>query len=177
VHICAYGNQRLTSSVFQSYFTLLSGLFVYFETGFYFIVLLAWNLLCSPDWPQIHRDLLLPPSARIKDYAQLPPYFLRQAFLLLLLLLLLFFFFFFFFFFFRDRVSLCSPGCPGTHIVDQAGLELRNPPASASLVLGLKVCRFTGMGRFSGSRDLPVSTSSAMGLRCTSWAFTWIRGT
>jgi hypothetical protein len=28
--------------------------------------------------------------------------------------------------FFRDRVSLCSPGCPGTHSVDQAGLELRN---------------------------------------------------
>jgi hypothetical protein len=27
------------------------------------------------------------------------------------------------------------PGCPGTHIVDQAGLELRNPPASASKVL------------------------------------------
>ena len=43
-----------------------------------------------------------------------------------------FFFFFFFFLFFRDRVSLCSPGCPGAHFVDQAGLELRNPPASAS---------------------------------------------
>jgi hypothetical protein len=33
-----------------------------------------------------------------------------------------------------------SPGRPGTHFVDQAGLELRNPPASASQVLGLKVC-------------------------------------
>jgi hypothetical protein len=33
---------------------------------------------------------------------------------------------------FRDRVSLFSPGCPGTHFIDQAGLELRNPPASAS---------------------------------------------
>jgi hypothetical protein len=42
--------------------------------------------------------------------------------------------------FFRDRVSLCSPGCPGTHSVDQAGLKLRNPPASASQVLGLKAC-------------------------------------
>jgi hypothetical protein len=31
-------------------------------------------------------------------------------------------------FYFRDRVSLCSPGCPGTHSVDQAGLELRNSP-------------------------------------------------
>jgi hypothetical protein len=27
-------------------------------------------------------------------------------------------------FFFQDRVSLCSPGCPGTHFVDQAVLEL-----------------------------------------------------
>jgi hypothetical protein len=41
---------------------------------------------------------------------------------------------------FPDRVSLCSPGCPETHSVDQAGLELRNPPASASQVLGLKAC-------------------------------------
>jgi hypothetical protein len=31
-------------------------------------------------------------------------------------------------------------GCPGTHAVGQAVLELRNPPASASQVLGLKVC-------------------------------------
>ena len=45
--------------------------------------------------------------------------------------------------FFRDRISLCSPGCPGTHSVDQAGLELRNPPASASQVLGLKACTAT----------------------------------
>jgi hypothetical protein len=47
-------------------------------------------------------------------------------------------FFLFCFWFFRDRVSLCSLGCPGTHFVDQADLELRNPPASASRVLGLK---------------------------------------
>jgi hypothetical protein len=51
--------------------------------------------------------------------------------------------FFFFFLVFRDRVSLYSPGCPGTHSVDQAGLELRNLPASASRVLGLKVCATT----------------------------------
>jgi hypothetical protein len=37
--------------------------------------------------------------------------------------------FFFFFLVFRDRVSLSSPGCLGTHSVDQAGLELRNLPA------------------------------------------------
>jgi hypothetical protein len=45
--------------------------------------------------------------------------------------------------FFRDRVSLGSPGCPGTHSVDQAGLKLRDLPASASQVLGLKVCATT----------------------------------
>jgi hypothetical protein len=43
-------------------------------------------------------------------------------------------------FVFRDRASLCSPVCPGTHSVDQAGLELRNLPASASRVLELKAC-------------------------------------
>jgi hypothetical protein len=50
---------------------------------------------------------------------------------------------FFFVFVFRDRVSQCSPGCPGTHSVDQAGLKLRNPPVSASQVLGLKACTAT----------------------------------
>ena len=54
-----------------------------------------------------------------------------------------YFFFFFFFFVFFARVYLCSPGYPGTHAVDQAGLELRNPPASASQVLGLKACATT----------------------------------
>jgi hypothetical protein len=51
------------------------------------------------------------------------------------------FFFFFFFLVFQDRVSLSSSGCPGTHFVDQAGLKLRNPPASR--VLGLKACATT----------------------------------
>jgi hypothetical protein len=50
------------------------------------------------------------------------------------------FYFLFFIFGFWDRVSLCGPGCPGTHSVDQIGLKLRNPPASASQVLGLKSC-------------------------------------
>ena len=50
--------------------------------------------------------------------------------------------FFFFLLVFRDRVSLYSPGYPGSHSVDQAGLELRNLPASA-LVLGLKACATT----------------------------------
>jgi hypothetical protein len=46
-------------------------------------------------------------------------------------------------FVFQDRVFLYSPGCPGTHFVDQAGLELRNLPASASQALGLKACATT----------------------------------
>jgi hypothetical protein len=50
------------------------------------------------------------------------------------------FFFVLFCFFFRDRVSLYSPGCPGAHFVDQAGLELRNMPASASRVRGVRAC-------------------------------------
>jgi hypothetical protein len=44
---------------------------------------------------------------------------------------------------------LYSPGCPGTHYVNQAGLELRNPPASASQVLELKACATTARQAFS----------------------------
>jgi hypothetical protein len=59
------------------------------------------------------------------------------------------FFLFVFSFVFRDRVYLCSPCCPGTHSVDQDGLELRNQLASASLVLGLKVCATTAQLAFN----------------------------
>jgi hypothetical protein len=52
-------------------------------------------------------------------------------------------FIYLFILFFRDRISLCSPGCPGAHSVEQTGLELRNRPASASRVLGLKACATT----------------------------------
>jgi hypothetical protein len=38
-------------------------------------------------------------------------------------------------------------GCPGTYSVGQAGLELRNPPASASQVLGLLACATTAQPR------------------------------
>ena len=44
---------------------------------------------------------------------------------------------------FQDRVSLYSPGCPETHSVNQASLELRNLPASDSQVPGLNVCATT----------------------------------
>jgi hypothetical protein len=35
-----------------------------------------------------------------------------------------------------DRVSLYSPGCPGTRSEDQAVLKLRNPPAPSSQLPG-----------------------------------------
>lgn len=41
---------------------------------------------------------------------------------------------------FQVRVSLYKPGCPGNGSVEQAGLDLRDLPASASQVLGLNVC-------------------------------------
>jgi hypothetical protein len=51
----------------------------------------------------------------------------------------LFFFVCLFVFWFFETGFLC----PGTYSVDQAGLELRNLPASASQVLGLKACATT----------------------------------
>ena len=39
-----------------------------------------------------------------------------------------------------DSVSVCSSSCSGTHSVAQSGLSLRDPPASSSQVLKLKVC-------------------------------------
>jgi hypothetical protein len=46
---------------------------------------------------------------------------------------------FLFCFVFFKTGFLCSHACSGTHSVDQAGLKLRNLPASASHVLRLKV--------------------------------------
>ena len=73
----------------------------------------------------------------------------------------------------RDRVSLCSPGCPGTHSVDLAGLELRNLSASASQVLGLKVCAITArpkkwsLGMREKLAPRPVSWFGVLCLRYT----------
>jgi hypothetical protein len=74
--------------------------------------------------------------------------------------------------FFQDRVSLYSPGCPGTHFVDQAGLKLRNLPASASRVLGLKACATTpGYFVFQGwihiSSSCQSHLKSSVELTCT----------
>jgi hypothetical protein len=71
-----------------------------------------------------------------------------------------------FFLIFRDRVSLYSPGYPGTHFVDQAGPELRNLPASASQVLGLKACT-TMPGRCQSYAEIldPLELSFVRGER------------
>ena len=50
---------------------------------------------------------------------------------------------FFFLLVFQDRVSLCGPGCPGTHPVDLVGLKPKDLPAFASQALRLKVCDTT----------------------------------
>jgi hypothetical protein len=41
---------------------------------------------------------------------------------------------------FQDRISLCNPGCPGTHFVDQTGLELKR-----SIYLWLQSSRIKGV--------------------------------
>jgi hypothetical protein len=38
----------------------------------------------------------------------------------------------------QARFTLCRSSCSRTHSVDQVGLELRDPPALTSQVLGLK---------------------------------------
>jgi hypothetical protein len=90
------------------------------------------------------------------------PLYVFASFLLLLLLACPFYatpFLFFFFLVFRDRVSLYSFNCPGTHFVGQAGLELRNLPVSASRVLGLKA-RATLLGCHTISARLSSSLPS-----------------
>ena len=64
---------------------------------------------------------------------------IRKWHMILMLWNVLFCFVLFCFVFFLRQGFLCSPGCPVTHSVEQAGLQLRNPHASASWVLGLKV--------------------------------------
>jgi hypothetical protein len=76
---------------------------------------------------------------------------------------------------FRGRVSLYSPGCPGTHFVDQAGLELRYPPASASRVLGLKTCTTTpGASVSSWKRKIFMNDQPNSGSPELGW--TWLMG-
>jgi hypothetical protein len=67
---------------------------------------------------------------------------LSRATILLTILPALTFFFFFFLVFETGFLCIALAVLELT-FVDQAGLELRNPPASASPVLGLKACATT----------------------------------
>jgi hypothetical protein len=58
---------------------------------------------------------------------------------------------------------VCISGCPVTHSVDQTGLKLRDPPASASQELGLQVCTTTAR-----QRSISYAHCSANAF-CTLW--------
>jgi hypothetical protein len=92
----------------------------------------VWGGGLLQDYPGFLKRLLCTPHTTSSDFS---PFSSSQ-------------FCFFLFSFFPDSVSLCSPGCPGTHSVDQAGLKLRNLPASASGVLGVKACATTARPSF-----------------------------
>ena len=101
-----------------------------------------------PDTPPLRTPMQTETGTRqntwILTYTkQLGIYVMFHCFVLFCFVLFCFVLFCFVLFVFWDRVSLCSSGCPGTHSEDQAGLKLRNPPASAPQVLGLKVCATT----------------------------------
>ena len=64
----------------------------------------------------------------------------------------------------QGRVSLCSPGCPGTCSIHQGGLQLRDPLASAFRMLGLKGWATTAclnfILQFFGDKSLPSFQAS-----------------
>jgi hypothetical protein len=109
-------------------------LILFFETRYLYIALAVLELT---------KQARLPSNSQRSTYLCLLSIGLRECVIIpcfSLFCLFVCFCFFVVVVFFRGRVSLCSPGCPGTHYVDQAGLKLRNPSASASQVLGLKAC-------------------------------------
>jgi hypothetical protein len=76
------------------------------------------------------------------------------------------FFFVFFFFFETGFLCIVLVGCPGTHSVDQAGLQLRNPSASASRELRLKVCATTAWQAQKGNlENMPLLRLAGSDLR------------
>jgi len=69
--------------------------------------------------------------------------YLKHLFILFYFILFYFILFYLSFLSFSKSGFLCVALAPGTHSVDQAGLQLRNPPVSASQVLGLKALATT----------------------------------
>ncbi|GAB1287159.1 Lethal(3)malignant brain tumor-like protein 1 [Apodemus speciosus] len=63
------------------------------------------------------------------------------------------------------EVSLCSPGCPGTHSIDQAGLELRNP-SSGTPPVGFQVgMKLEAVDRMNPSLVCVASVTDVVGSR------------
>jgi hypothetical protein len=101
-------------------------LFCFFlRQGFSVLLWLSWNSLCRPGWTRTQKSACLClclclPSAGIKGvrHHRLAPLSAPYRS--------------FFLFFYWDEGPLWSPGCPGTHYVDPAGLELRGLPDAVS---------------------------------------------
>jgi hypothetical protein len=89
---------------------------------------------------------LLPSEYVFKCFSAIWVFFLRIHCLDIYWIYIRFFvlFYLFIYLFIFETGFLCIVlADPGIHSVYQAGLELRNPPASASRVLGLKACTAT----------------------------------
>lgn len=67
----------------------------------------------------------------------------------------------FIYLFISDKFSLCSPGYPRTCFVEQADLKLGDLSASASWVLGLKVCKIYLFNFFVRCRNILSSCTPA----------------
>jgi hypothetical protein len=87
-----------------------------------------WNteVSCRPGWPQTLALLVL--VSWVVELQTCTGIFFSFCFFFVVVA----------FFFFQDRVSLYSSDCPGTHSVDQAGLELKSTTCLCLLSAGIK---------------------------------------
>ena len=70
--------------------------------------------------------------------------------------------------YFIETGSLYSPGSHGTCSVLQDDLKLKDPPASASQVLKLKVCGMLSFGKTPTHIQQKIRVSSTYPLQCSS---------
>jgi hypothetical protein len=106
----------------------------------------CYECLCALSLPHPAHPILLQTSFYFWLFQSSSTSCFTMLYIFIFIFTFIFIFIFIFiyssnnFFLLQDRVSLHSHGCPGTHSVDQSDLELRDPSASASWVLELKVC-------------------------------------
>ena len=68
-------------------------------------------------------------------------------------------------FIFQDRVFLCSSGCPGTHFVDQAGLELTETNAGTK-----GMCHYAQLGSIIANlHAIPWGKASPGNINLVAW--------